>query len=590
MRLAGHRELPGVVVTLAIAGLATLLLAASGALTAADQAFRDAGFRWRGERTLEAPLSIVAIDERSLARYGQMPWPRDLFAEAVDRLRQVGVTEIAFDVAFTEPGLRASGEDARFRTAIARHGGVVLPVYRPLQSAPSVAAPLAHPLPALAGVAAGLGLVQFTREPAGQIRVVEPVQEAGGARVPVLGVALAHLARAHRGEPAALPSGAGLPGRFALDFPGPPGTFPTHAFVDLMDGKVPREALTDRLVLVGATAAGLPDTGFLGPFPGPVSGVELHATVVENVLGHRLLQPLPAWALVAGWAVMPGIGAWLARARGLMPGVRLAGWLGTLVSIGALARFGLDLGLELPVTGPWVFLTIAAAGGLFRVERVWLRDRATLLATYARDLEHEARRERSRIDGELHDEAQQLVIAVGRLLRRLRRDVSDPRLEEAEDLNQRILDELIRVRQDLVPRRLASEGLMAAVRDWAVDLQAREGLEVLVHGEDWPAVLPAGREEALYWLLREAVNNVVKHAGARVLTIGLHGTERGLELTVRDDGQGFDPARVFPSQDGVSHTGLERMSLRARGLGGRLAIRSAPGQGCELEFRIPVAG
>ena len=72
------------------------------------------------------------------------------------------------------------------------------------------------------------------------------------------------------------------------------------------------------------------------------------------------------------------------------------------------------------------------------------------------------------------------------------------------------------------------------------------------------------------------------------MVISLRGTERELVLGVRDDGQGFDPSRLPVGGDGGSHTGLERMSLRARGLGGMLAVRSAPGQGCELEFRIPL--
>ena len=61
-------------------------------------------------------------------------------------------------------------------------------------------------------------------------------------------------------------------------------------------------------------------------------------------------------------------------------------------------------------------------------------------------------------------------------------------------------------------------------------------------------------------------------------------------LVVRDDGQGFDTLARCVDKGGESHTGLERMTLRARGLGGQLEIRSKPGQGTSLEFRVPVQG
>ena len=92
-------------------------------------------------------------------------------------------------------------------------------------------------------------------------------------------------------------------------------------------------------------------------------------------------------------------------------------------------------------------------------------------------------------------------------------------------------------------------------------------------------------EEHLYRLAQEALHNVVKHAGADRVRVRLEALEREgvLVLELTDDGVGFDTARAHPG-----HLGLRTMEERARAIGGRLEIQSAPGAGTTVRVVVPL--
>lgn len=94
-------------------------------------------------------------------------------------------------------------------------------------------------------------------------------------------------------------------------------------------------------------------------------------------------------------------------------------------------------------------------------------------------------------------------------------------------------------------------------------------------------------EVNLYRIVQEALNNAVKHAAATRLTLELKRTASTLQLSVFDNGKGFDPAAraAAPSHGGGGH-GLTGMEERARLLGGHAEIQSAPGKGTRLTVTI----
>jgi signal transduction histidine kinase len=93
-------------------------------------------------------------------------------------------------------------------------------------------------------------------------------------------------------------------------------------------------------------------------------------------------------------------------------------------------------------------------------------------------------------------------------------------------------------------------------------------------------VLSADVQLAIYRVCQEALNNDAKHAGASLVEINLEHDDTAIELSIRDDGQGFDPER---STSG--HYGLSMMHERAEAVGAQLSITSQPGHGTELIIR-----
>ena len=83
--------------------------------------------------------------------------------------------------------------------------------------------------------------------------------------------------------------------------------------------------------------------------------------------------------------------------------------------------------------------------------------------------------------------------------------------------------------------------------------------------------------------MQEALQNALKHSGAREIIVHLHGVRRRPDLSVIDDGAGFDVSARFGSG-----LGLVSMNERLEAIGGTLKIRSTPGEGTRLKIRVPL--
>jgi two-component system nitrate/nitrite sensor histidine kinase NarX len=99
--------------------------------------------------------------------------------------------------------------------------------------------------------------------------------------------------------------------------------------------------------------------------------------------------------------------------------------------------------------------------------------------------------------------------------------------------------------------------------------------------------LPAEQESQVYQIVREALANVIKHAGASNARVVLERTAKSFRVSVEDDGSGARIARSRPGTGNGEHYGLEIMRERARRIGGRLRIVSAPGKGTQVCLSIP---
>jgi signal transduction histidine kinase len=197
-----------------------------------------------------------------------------------------------------------------------------------------------------------------------------------------------------------------------------------------------------------------------------------------------------------------------------------------------------------------------------------------------------AESERRRIERNIHDGAQQELVALVAKLGiaksaaaqgSLRPDLIDDMRLEA----QRILSELRELAQGIHPSVLTDGGILEAVEDRCarlpldVTLETSEGLRAQRFGDNI--------EGAAYFFVTESLANVLKHADATRTTISLCYDDGRLLLGVADDGRGFDPTTA-------SAGGLSGLRDRIRALGGTFTVASAPGSGTRVSASLPVSG
>jgi signal transduction histidine kinase len=192
---------------------------------------------------------------------------------------------------------------------------------------------------------------------------------------------------------------------------------------------------------------------------------------------------------------------------------------------------------------------------------------------------------------ELHDQSGQLLAAVHIALDEVARDLPEDRrncLEGVKRLCDQVETQLRNLSHELRPTVLEDLGLMAALESLAQRIVKRTGLCIAIGPFDGPR-LPARVEVALYRIVQEALNNVVKHAGATSVEIRLSRTGTAVECSISDNGIGFKP----PARRAETSGGLGLLGIRERlqALQGELQIGSGPEQGgTKLKIMIPMEG
>lgn len=322
------------------------------------QALRNALFdqyqRWKPRTYVEAPVRIVDIDDESLAKIGQWPWPRTRVAELVEKLRNTGAASIGFDVVFAEPdrtspaamselwNLKGSAaavvgklpdHDAVFANTIGE-GGVVLgrtllrsgtqgatppwggpDPYRYVQSGPSALHKLrafdaeVSSLPLLLAPAAGIGVLTFDPELDGVVRRVPLVMALQGKPVPTLS---AETLRVGMDAKNYILKSAEVEGLGLQEVRIGNKTVPTTAEGEVwvhytrpvakryipawkvLTGAVDPKEIEGNLILVGTSAQGLMDLRS-SPLGVIMPGVEAHAQALEQILTETGLER-PTWA------------------------------------------------------------------------------------------------------------------------------------------------------------------------------------------------------------------------------------------------------------------------------------------------------
>jgi two-component system NarL family sensor kinase len=196
--------------------------------------------------------------------------------------------------------------------------------------------------------------------------------------------------------------------------------------------------------------------------------------------------------------------------------------------------------------------------------------------------------ERGRVARELHDGISQILVGVRYALDNARRklDRGDPSagapLAKGIETLSEAITEVRRISRDLRPGILDDLGLGPALRMLAEEFAERTGIEMAYATVVFRNRLDNDAKIALYRIAQEALTNIERHSGATHVAIDLRGHRRGATLRITDNGRGF----VLSGR--TLGLGLRNMQERMDQLGGRLTLRTSPGEGLDIEATAPL--
>lgn len=194
-------------------------------------------------------------------------------------------------------------------------------------------------------------------------------------------------------------------------------------------------------------------------------------------------------------------------------------------------------------------------------------------------------KERAEIGKELHDNVNQVLTTT-----KLYLDLAVTETALREDLIQRSLHKINKVIQEirhlsrsLMDPTIGDLGLLASINDLVENIYLTKNLHVQVSTDETiEGILTASQKLALFRIIQESLNNVLRHACATtaVLTISVQGNI--LRLIIKDDGIGFDPETLKKG------AGLKNIQNRIYLIHGTLQLKSIPGKGCTIELQFPI--
>ncbi|HRW68350.1 tetratricopeptide repeat protein [Lentimicrobium sp.] len=194
--------------------------------------------------------------------------------------------------------------------------------------------------------------------------------------------------------------------------------------------------------------------------------------------------------------------------------------------------------------------------------------------------------ERKRIAMELHDGLGQLLSAAKLNISVLEDTNSEEdrlAVDNAENLIDQAIADLRNISHNLMPSALIRLGLIPAIHDMADKINSGRKVVVKITSEGFESRLPGNLEIAIYRVIQESVNNILKHAGAGNIFINLRYGGESLDLSIEDDGKGMPEPSTSNSGKGI---GWDDIRSRVSLFNGRMNLYSEPGKGTRLNINF----
>lgn len=272
--------------------------------------------------------------------------------------------------------------------------------------------------------------------------------------------------------------------------------------------------------------------------------------------------------------------------------VPISSWMPTMRSAGpeyfTLILLGILAALLYGVNRPLILLVVVPAiivYDSYRTSQELRLERDRLI-----DTEESVRRQ---LQMDLHDGlAQTLAAMTMRASIATRQVTGEPEKAKAElvQLEKELRDATRGVRTllyELRPLVLESQGLVPAVETYIARLQVPGAPQMRLEVAGLVERLDHRAEISLFGIVQEGVNNIIKHAQATTVLIRIVGLADHIEMTIRDDGKGFDPAQVQERYSQRGSFGLLNMQERATRIGGELQLTSEIGKGTLVSVSVP---
>jgi len=222
-----------------------------------------------------------------------------------------------------------------------------------------------------------------------------------------------------------------------------------------------------------------------------------------------------------------------------------------------------------------------------------LRDSEEKLRYLASQLITAQERERIRIAQELHDDLGQSLLTLNLQLNSIARKLSPEPVKLKEDFShcrdylKHIIANVRRLSHDLTPLGLEL-GLPAALTELLEEFKSQHGIQCTLEVDGISGLFSQDAEINLYRILQESLSNISKYAEASQVDVSLRKEGLQVEITVEDNGKGFDTAKILARRGRKKGLGLASMEERARLLGGTFSISSQPQAGTRIYITVPV--
>jgi PAS domain S-box-containing protein len=193
-------------------------------------------------------------------------------------------------------------------------------------------------------------------------------------------------------------------------------------------------------------------------------------------------------------------------------------------------------------------------------------------------------KERKEISSELHDNVNQILTTCKLFLEIARNNPADSRFIDGCYQNiQMVIEEIRNISHNLTPYTLKDLGLAAAVHDMVqkINQSGKLSINLLPFQDLNEEMISADIKLAIFRIIQEEINNVLKHAQATELTISLTVQAGKIHLVLTDNGRGFDERVIKRGM------GLNNIQNRVEYYKGSFQLKTAPGQGCELRIELP---